>query len=69
MFFRGHQTNQTGGKDPQMVNLYNAARVMKVFAFHKSTDLYGDIPYSEANKAYDSGYLLHAIRYPTVYLP
>jgi hypothetical protein len=46
---------QTGpdGKDPQMVNLYNATRVMKVFAFHRSTDLYGDIPYSEANKAYD----------------
>ena len=30
--------NQTGpdGKDPQMVNLYNAARVIKVFAFHRS---------------------------------
>jgi hypothetical protein len=48
---------QTGpdGKDPQMINLYNAARVMKVFAFHIATDAYGDIPYFEANKAHDEG--------------
>ena len=48
---------QTGpdGKDPQLVNLYNAARVMKVFVYHRCTDLYGDIPYFEANKAYDEG--------------
>jgi hypothetical protein len=48
---------QTGpdGKDPQMVNLHSAARVMKVFVYHRCTDLYGDIPYFEANKAYDEG--------------
>jgi len=43
------------GKDPQLVNLYNAARVMRIFVYHRCTDLYGDIPYFEANKAYDEG--------------
>lgn len=49
--------NQTGpdGKNPEMINLHNAARVIKVLAFHRSTDFYGDIPYSEANKAHDEG--------------
>ena len=53
---------QTGpdGKDPQMINLHNAARVMKVFAFHLATDVYGDIPYFEANKVHDEGILYPA---------
>jgi len=48
---------QTGpaGNDPQMVNLHHATRVMRVFVYHRCADLYGDIPYSEANKAYDEG--------------
>jgi hypothetical protein len=48
---------QTGpdGEDPQMVNLHHAARVMRVFAYHRCTDLYGDIPYFEANKAFYEG--------------
>ncbi len=48
---------QTGpdGKDLQMVNLHNAARVMKVFILHRCTDLYGDIPYFEANKGHYEG--------------
>src|ERR1043165_165875 len=33
-------------------NLYNIARIFKVFLFQFLTDLYGDIPYSEAGKAY-----------------
>jgi hypothetical protein len=43
------------GEDPQMVNLYNASRVMKVFILQRCTDLYGDIPYFEANKAHEEG--------------
>jgi hypothetical protein len=43
------------GEDPQWVNLHHAARVMRVFAYHRCTDLYGDIPYFEANKAYYEG--------------
>ena len=33
-------------------NLYNIARIFKVYLFQFLTDLYGDIPYSEAGKAY-----------------
>ncbi|PCE63637.1 SusD/RagB family nutrient-binding outer membrane lipoprotein [Sediminicola luteus] len=32
-------------------------RIMKVFIFHRLTDLYGDIPYSEAGKGYIEGVL------------
>ncbi len=31
-----------------LVNYYNIARIWKVFAFHRVTDHYGDVPYSEA---------------------
>jgi hypothetical protein len=38
-------------------NLYNIARIFKVYLFQFLTDLYGDIPYSEAGKAYKGGIL------------
>ena len=34
--------------DPELSNYYNIARIQRVYAFHKITDSYGDIPYSEA---------------------
>ncbi len=34
------------------VNYRSAARIMKVYAFHRLTDLYGDVPYFEAGKGY-----------------
>lgn len=36
----------------EKTNLYNIARIYKVYLFQFLTDLYGDIPYSEAGKAY-----------------
>jgi hypothetical protein len=33
-------------------NLYNISRIAKVLIFHRLTDIYGDIPYSEAGKGY-----------------
>jgi hypothetical protein len=36
-------------------NLYNIARIFKVYIFQFITDLYGDIPYFEAGKAYTEG--------------
>jgi hypothetical protein len=33
------------------------ARILRVFIFHRVTDLYGDCPYSEAGKGYISGIL------------
>ena len=34
--------------DPSKSNLYNAARIWKVYVFQQITDAYGDVPYSEA---------------------
>jgi hypothetical protein len=34
---------------------YAMVRVLRVFAYHRMTDLYGDIPYSEAGNAYITG--------------
>jgi hypothetical protein len=39
------------GDDADKVNVVSAATVMKVLALHYVTDLYGDIPYSEALQA------------------
>ncbi|UBM59389.1 SusD/RagB family nutrient-binding outer membrane lipoprotein [Marinilongibacter aquaticus] len=37
--------------DPTKVNQLAAARIWKAFLFHRLTDLYGDIPYTETAKA------------------
>ncbi|WP_051254416.1 SusD/RagB family nutrient-binding outer membrane lipoprotein [Arenibacter latericius] len=39
-------------EDPAAVNYNAIGRIMKVISFHKVTDLYGDIPYSEAGQGY-----------------
>lgn len=39
------------GSDPDKVNVVSAATVMKVLCLHYVTDIYGDIPYSEALQA------------------
>ncbi len=36
---------------PDNINKLSAARIWKAYLFHRLTDLYGDIPYSEAGKA------------------
>ena len=36
---------------------YAMVRVLRVFTYHRLTDLYGDIPYSEAGKGYIDGVL------------
>jgi hypothetical protein len=41
--------------DPAQANFYNIARIFKVFMFQRMTDMYGDIPYSEAGIGYIKG--------------
>jgi hypothetical protein len=41
--------------DPAQVNLYNIARIFKVYLFQRLTDMYGDIPYSQAGMGYIAG--------------
>jgi len=43
-----------------MVNTYAAARAWRVFIYQKLTDLYGDIPYTQAAKAFEGGTLTPA---------
>ncbi|WP_422360025.1 SusD/RagB family nutrient-binding outer membrane lipoprotein [Reichenbachiella sp.] len=43
--------------DPEQVNINSAARIMKVLIYSKITDLYGDIPYSQAVKGFTEGIL------------
>jgi len=39
--------------DPAKINLYAVARIWRVYCFSRLTDLYGDIPYSEAGQGYN----------------
>jgi hypothetical protein len=41
------------GKE-ELSNLYNMARIWKTVIYHRLTDFYGDVPYSEANQGYYS---------------
>ena len=45
---------QTSG-DPEDANLHHIAQVVRVIMYHRLTDLYGDIPYSEAGKGFIEG--------------
>lgn len=45
---------------PEYNNIYQAARIWRAMAFQRISDLYGDVPYSEAGGAYYTGIL-----YPT----
>ena len=45
--------------NPASKNLYNMVRIWKAFAFMTLVDTYGDVPYSDAGKAY-----LEGISYP-----
>ncbi|MCO5934724.1 SusD/RagB family nutrient-binding outer membrane lipoprotein [Mucilaginibacter sp. RB4R14] len=46
---------ERSAKDPLKSNLNAMCRIMKVYIFARMTDLYGDIPYKQAGKAYISG--------------
>ncbi len=40
--------------DPELINKHAIARIMKVYIYQHLTDLYGDIPYSQAVQAIDN---------------
>jgi|WetSurMetagenome_2_1015567.scaffolds.fasta_scaffold09092_3 hypothetical protein len=44
------QTSEGGYMAGRLVNTRQAARIIRVFDFHRLTDWYGSIPYTEANK-------------------
>ena len=42
-------------EDPADVNLCSITRITRVFMYHRLTDLYGDVPYSEAGQGVTGG--------------
>lgn len=40
--------------NPAQINMYAVARIWRFFCFSRLTDLYGDIPYSQAGQGYNS---------------
>ena len=40
--------------NPAQVNMYAVARIWRAFCFSRLTDLYGDIPYSQAGQGYNN---------------
>ncbi|MEO6977963.1 MAG: SusD/RagB family nutrient-binding outer membrane lipoprotein [Mucilaginibacter sp.] len=46
---------KAAGGDPAQSNLVAEARIWRVYCFGRLTDLYGDIPYSQAGQGYNSG--------------
>jgi hypothetical protein len=42
-------------EDPDKANFYQIARIFKVFMFQRMTDMYGDIPYTQAGLGYLQG--------------
>ncbi len=39
-------------EDPEMANMHHIAQILRVLMYHRLTDLYGDIPYSEAGRGF-----------------
>ena len=42
-------------EDPEDANLYHITQIARVIMYHRLTDIYGDIPYSEAGKGFIEG--------------
>jgi hypothetical protein len=50
------QTGTQGYAEGRHENMRNAARILRAFSFHRLTDLYGRIPYFEANQGMEGVY-------------
>jgi hypothetical protein len=50
------QTDEKGYAAGKHVNMRNAARILRAFSFQRLTDLYGRVPYAEANKGMEGTY-------------
>ncbi len=42
-------------EDPEDANLHQITQIVRVIMYHRLTDLYGDVPYSEAGKGFIEG--------------
>ncbi|MCY4158772.1 MAG: SusD/RagB family nutrient-binding outer membrane lipoprotein [Bacteroidetes bacterium] len=42
-------------EDPEFVNMHHITQIVRIIMYHRLTDLYGDIPYSEAGRGFIDG--------------
>lgn len=49
--FENDLVMRSTAEDPEFLNKYTAARIWRVYLFHRVTDLFGDVPYTDALKA------------------
>ncbi|MEO6733935.1 MAG: SusD/RagB family nutrient-binding outer membrane lipoprotein [Ferruginibacter sp.] len=42
-------------KDPEMINYHAIGSIWRVYVLHRATDIYGDVPYSEAGLGFING--------------
>jgi hypothetical protein len=42
-------------EDPEMINYYAIGSIWRVFVLHRATDIYGDVPYTEAGLGFVNG--------------
>ncbi len=61
------QTGPGGWSEGHKINTRNAARILRVQCFHRLTDWYGSIPYSEANKGLDGIFQPHYDKQKAIY--
>ncbi len=62
------ETGPGGFAEGKNANLVQATRILRAFLFHRLTDYYGSIPYTDALQASDKVFFPHYDKQKTVYL-
>lgn len=62
------QTGPGGFEEGKRVNMRHAARILRAFNFHRLTDYYGNIPYTDANKGIEGTFLPSYDSQQTIYM-
>ena len=62
------QTGEGGYMAGRLVNTRQAARIIRVFDFHRLTDWYGSVPYFEANKGLEGIFQPHYDKQKDIYV-
>jgi len=57
-----------GGVNPEMTNTYNVTRILYAICMYRMTDLYGNVPYFEANRGIEGYFNPHYDHQSDIYL-
>jgi len=61
------QTGPGGFAEGKYLNMRQATRILRVLNFHRLTDLYGSVPYSEANQGISGNFFPHYDKQRDIY--